>query len=127
MSRPWPDAHQIPLAGASYLLVSAISTVREKMTGSLAEFPVQVVPKHSQYDLKMARRARMSWAVPYSQVRSGQVYPAGSLATDAGWPTCRSNLGTPSRSAHGPDHSACRPLKVRVAWLLAATRVCACS
>ncbi len=38
------------------------------------------------------------------------VMPAGSLslATDAGWPTYRSNLGTPSRSAHGPNDSACR-------------------
>jgi hypothetical protein len=27
-----------------------------------------------------------------------------------GWSTYRSNLGTPSRSAHGPNHSACRYL-----------------
>jgi hypothetical protein len=29
-------------------------------------------------------------------------------ATDAGWSIYRSNLGTPSRSTHGPNYSACR-------------------
>ena len=42
-----------------HLLVSAMSAVLKKTTGSLAEFPVQVAPKHSQYSLRMAKHANM--------------------------------------------------------------------
>ncbi len=55
-----------------HLLVSAMSDVRKKTTGSLAGFPVQVVPKHSQYSLRIARPASMPlcWAVPYSRLKA---------------------------------------------------------
>jgi hypothetical protein len=44
----------------------------KKTTGSLAGFPVQVVPKHSQYSLRIARPASMPlcWAVPYSRLKA---------------------------------------------------------
>jgi hypothetical protein len=49
-----------------------MSAVRKKTTGSLAGFPVQVVPKHSQYSLRVARPASMPlcWVVPYSRLKA---------------------------------------------------------
>ncbi len=60
-----------------HLLVFAMSAVRKKtiLVGSLAGFPVQVVPKHSQYSLRIARPASttsmpLCWAVPYSRLEA---------------------------------------------------------
>ena len=64
-----------------HLLGSAISssTVRKKTMGHLAGFPVQVVPRHSQYSLRMARPVRMPlcWAVPYSRLRACESCASG--------------------------------------------------
>ena len=75
-------------------------------------------PTHGREKLRSQVEADAKTTQPVASVMQ-----VGSKATDAGWSIYRSNLGTPSRSAHGPNYSACRQRShgylrqsVRTAW-----------
>ena len=81
-----------------HLLVSTMSNVRKNTTGSLAEFPVQVVPKHSQYSLRMARHANMPLCcvVPYSRLKACE-----SCGLRFRWEAANCDGASPSEAASG--------------------------